>query len=110
MARPRESIPSVMKKWLPFLFRRPSGDCRYACRPCRPIVPRQRRTWLMISPHTIQTATSIRRCLSPVVLCLLCCGTTLQSGEASEVRYRVIKIIEGSGTSVPEAGGSIKKV
>ena len=44
--------------------------------------------------------------LALVVLALLCSSTTLLVVEASEARYRVIKIIEGSGTSVPEAGGN----
>jgi len=63
----------------------------------------------MTSPRTIKGAKSILRFLAPVVLALFCSSTTLLVAEASEARYRVIKIIEGSGTSVPEAGGINQK-
>jgi probable HAF family extracellular repeat protein len=63
----------------------------------------------MKSPRTIQAAKSILSFLAPVVLSLLCSSTTLLVAEASEARYRVIKIIEGSGTTVPEAGGINQK-
>src|SRR6266496_406103 len=53
--------------------------------------------------------TSIHRWLVPVVLAWLCSSASLPDCRANEVRYRVIKIIEGSGTSVPEAGGINQK-
>src|SRR5262245_60960996 len=43
------------------------------------------------------------------ILTLLCASTTLLAAEASEARYRFIKIIEGSGTTIPEAGGINQK-
>ena len=63
----------------------------------------------MTSARTNKSAKSIQRFLAPVVLSLLCSSTTLLVAEASETRYRVIKIIEGSGTTVPEAGGINQK-
>ena len=47
--------------------------------------------------------------LAAVVLTWLVWSATPLSGEASEARYRVIKIIEGSGTTIPEAGGINQK-
>ena len=47
--------------------------------------------------------------LALVVLALLVFSATPLTCEAGEVRYRVIKIIEGSGTTVPEAGGINQK-
>ena len=44
--------------------------------------------------------------LAPFLLALFVWSGTPLTGESSEARYRVIKIIEGSGTSVPEAGGN----
>jgi len=63
----------------------------------------------MTSPRTIKGAKSILRFWAPVVLSLLCSSTTFLAAEASEARYRVIKIIEGNGTTIPEAGESIRK-
>src|SRR5687768_899432 len=63
----------------------------------------------MTSPRTIKGAKSILRFLAPVVLSLLCSSTTLLVAEAGEARYRVIKIIEGNGTTSPEAGGINQK-
>jgi len=47
--------------------------------------------------------------LALVVLALLVCSATPLTCEAGEVRYRVVKIIEGSGTTIPEAGGINQK-
>ena len=57
----------------------------------------------------IKLAHRIHRWMTAVVLAWLCWSTTLLVAEASEARYRVIKIIEGSGTTVPEAGGINQK-
>src|SRR3989442_7559422 len=51
----------------------------------------------------------IRRWVTLVLLSLLWWSTTPLISQATEVRYRVIKIIEGAGTTVPEAGGINQK-
>ncbi len=52
---------------------------------------------------------SVQCWIVPVVLALLCSSATPPACRANDVRYRVIKIIEGSGTTVPEAGGINQK-
>ena len=54
-------------------------------------------------------ANSIRGWLTSVGLALLFSSASLLAGQAAEVRYNVIKIIEGNGTTVPEAGGINQK-
>src|SRR2546427_7233574 len=58
---------------------------------------------------TTNPAKSILRWLILPVLSLVCWSTTLRTCQGSEARYRVVKIIEGNGTSVPEAGGINQK-
>lgn len=57
----------------------------------------------------INPANNIRRWLISVGLSLLWCSTSLLNCHATEVRYNVIKIIEGTGTSAPTAGGINQK-
>jgi len=56
----------------------------------------------------INTAHTIRR-LTQLLLGLLCLSTTSLICRATEVRYNVVKIVEGTGTTVPEAGGINQK-
>src|SRR6266542_6094460 len=60
-------------------------------------------------PLMNKIANRFRRWLTLAVLGLLCWSTTPLTGQAVEVRYNVVKIIEGTGTSVPEAGGINQK-
>src|SRR2546427_5150590 len=58
---------------------------------------------------TTNRVKSILRWLILPVLSLVCWSTTLLPCQGSEARYHVIKMIEGSGTTAPEAGGINQK-
>lgn len=61
------------------------------------------------SPRWFNSEGHILHNVAALVLGSLLSGTGLLIAQAGEVRYNVIKIIEGTGTTAPEAGGINQK-